>query len=156
LVLELESIERSKDVRLCELLDALQGANQSLLKSEIVVKKDHRRRCPVLVTKKELVPVALVINELMVNAVKHGGGMPVVVEAKAQHDSIVLTIINHALPLPDDFDFTLGGGLGTGLGLVKSLMPTNGSELQFEYEDGRVIASLSLNKPVVAIVSECD
>ena len=100
------------------------------------------------------VPVALIINELFTNAVKYAAGSPYEITAALDCDaeSAWLTITNPGA-LPAGFDFTGGNGLGTGLGLIRSLLPRQGAALEMTQEDGHVRARLSLCPPVLQVVA---
>lgn len=106
------------------------------------------------IVESEVVPLALVINELIMNAIKHSNLTPdraaaeILLEIKA--DAARITICSAAGRLPAHFDFVSGRGLGTGLSLVKSMLPATGAELRIENanEDG-VQTELILRPPVI-------
>jgi two-component sensor histidine kinase len=93
------------------------------------------------------------VNELVLNAIKHmdlaapGGRIEIVFEHSAQGET--LRIRNPAKGVPAGFDFGNGRGLGTGLGLVKSLMPPRGASLVIGFTGTEVEATLTLAAPVV-------
>lgn len=101
----------------------------------------------------EAVPVALVLNELMFNAAKHGAGTPeeepVKVEISGDLKSARIAVSN-AGALPRQFDYRAGKGLGTGLELVRALVPAEGAALSFSGDNGRVKAVLDLAEPLLA------
>ncbi|MDO8788415.1 MAG: PAS domain S-box protein [Sulfuritalea sp.] len=99
----------------------------------------------------EAVSVALVLNELILNAVKHSppeGPAPTVsLSADGRNASIV--ICNAVLGAPG-FDIATRQGLGTGLHLVRSLLPAQGADLAYEVNQQRLILTrLTLAPPVV-------
>ncbi len=98
----------------------------------------------------EAVPMALILNELICNAIKHGNST---VHVQLAHgpasDGIHLEISNNGKDLPADFDFGSGTGLGLGLRLVKSLLPGKAAQLDFQQEQGKVITRLTLRPPVI-------
>ncbi|MEW8322586.1 MAG: PAS domain S-box protein [Candidatus Thiodiazotropha taylori] len=99
--------------------------------------------------REEAVPVALVISELITNAVKHsagGGPLRVEISLAQQSSRAVLRVTNPCENLPLGFDFA---GAGMGLGLVRTLLPQQGAQLEFHQEPARVIAELSLQPPVI-------
>jgi len=104
----------------------------------------------------EAVPVALIINELICNAVKHGAagnGKPPVKITLAGDDAIAcLRILNPSPGLPPGFDFANGKGLGTGLGLVRSLLPSKGASLRFVHSGQLLETELCLQSPVIAAI----
>jgi len=101
---------------------------------------------------KKAVAVALVINELLLNALKHiprsGRDIGVRVSLVRQPDRLVLTI-SHPGALPEDFDFEAGRGLGTGLELIRDLLPRAGAKLVIAGCNGTVTAALDLSAPLL-------
>ena len=55
--------------------------------------------------------------------------------------------------LPAGFDFAAGGGLGTGLSLVKALMPAPGMRIDIRQVDGRVEMEMLVEGPVLTPVA---
>ena len=111
----------------------------------------------VRVIENEIVPLALIVNELIMNAIKHARGttgsdaVSIVLEIG---DSCARIIIrDHTGKFPMQFDFDTGVGLGTGLSLVKSLLPTQGALLRFENTQGLAgtKVELTLRSPVIAL-----
>jgi len=111
----------------------------------------------VRVKESEIVPLALVVNELIMNAIKHShsiiGGDPVEIALERAANCARIVVHGHAGRLPANFDFDGGAGLGTGLSLVKSLLPPEGAVLRFENTGDRtgVKAELTLCPPVIAL-----
>jgi PAS domain S-box-containing protein len=104
----------------------------------------------------EAVAVALVVNELILNAAKHGATSPkgtVTVDVKADAKRAEVAVLNRG-SLPAHFDFKQGDGLGTGLELVKALVPTDGASLAFSRNNGQVRATLALGSPVMVRAPE--
>lgn len=108
---------------------------------------------PIRIARGEAVPVALLLNELLFNAIKHGaakttsGNIRIMV---SEHDHLVRVRISNpgALPAPD-FDFAGGVGLGSGLTLIKALLPRHGAKLEIVQEGGQVLADLTLTDPAI-------
>ncbi len=118
----------------------------------------YRCVCPpyLRVLEKEAAGLALIVNELLFNALKHGAGdskVNVTAEIGPGVGSAMLRIDNHGV-LPEGFDFSAGAGCGTGLDLVRSLMPGTGAHLEFDSSAGRVTARLLLYPPVVQLVQQ--
>lgn len=111
-------------------------------------------RCVLLedftVNENEAVPVAMVLNELIMNAVKHRPGATgsVVLDALARPREAQIRIGNPGT-LPADFDFASGTRLGNGLGLIRSLLPRRGAAIELIQQGDRVIAALTLRAPDV-------
>ena len=105
-----------------------------------------------LVTEEEAVPIAMVLNELMMNAIKHraliGEDATVRIDAVCNVGGVQIEISNAGV-LPARFNLPLGVHVGTGLGLVKSLLPQRGAVLEIVEEGRRVVARLTLLTPEV-------
>jgi len=104
----------------------------------------------------EAVPVALIVNELLCNALKHGAtgnGKPHVRITLASDGAYAcLRILNPSPGLPPEFDFASGRGLGTGLELVRSLLPSKGASLRFSHSGQLFEAELCLQPPAIAVI----
>lgn len=103
----------------------------------------------------EAVPVALVLNELMMNAARHCA-LPIAervvrltIAESAQR--VELRIFNPGR-LPAEFDFTRGTGLRDSLSLARALLPARGVTVEFQAAGGHVEAALSLTPPVIVPV----
>lgn len=107
---------------------------------------------PLPMHSEELVPYALILTELIANAIKHGRSPthPVLVELLRQHSGVVINVVTPEAALPAGFDFRRGLGIGTGLGLVKSLMPPRGMQLDLFGRGREVVARLCLEPPIIA------
>lgn len=105
-----------------------------------------------LVKESETIAVALILNELITNAVKHGsqhrpGAAP---RVQLVRDGARGRIrITNAGRLPPGFDFDAGHGLGTGLGLVRALMPAQGMSIRFGMNGPEVEAVITVEAPVL-------
>ncbi|MCX7171997.1 MAG: PAS domain S-box protein [Proteobacteria bacterium] len=108
------------------------------------------------IDKDEAVSVALVLNELVLNAVKHSpaSGSAPRVSLSTVGDAVQVVICNATTAAPD-FDIVSGKGISTGLSLVRSLMPEQGAELTYEPDaQGELVTTLKLVSPVVFIPPE--
>ena len=100
-------------------------------------------------------PLALVFNELVLNAVKHrpkdGTRHPAVeVEVSGSQSRAEVRIFNWGGQLPVGFALGRRDDQGSGLGLVRSLLPRLGAELTVEEGSGGVVAHVVLHPPVIA------
>lgn len=110
-----------------------------------------RRTCRWQVQPEEGVPVALVLNELLTNALRHGAADAAVRVGAACDGAGACVRIGHAGRLPAGFDLAAGTGLGTGLTLVRALLPHEGARLQIAADAaGGVETRLCLAPPVLA------
>jgi len=109
------------------------------------------------VAESEVVPLALIVNELIMNAIKNSRATvdtkPVEVVLEGAGNWARIVIRNPAGRLPGHFNFDAGVGLGTGLSLVKSLLPPDGARLLFEStaDPPGVKVELTLSPPVIAL-----
>lgn len=100
----------------------------------------------------EAVPVALIINELLMNAIKHSQSeakVQVSVDIAAAPDSASLCVRNPGR-LPSRVQGQ-GAGAGHGLGIVRSLVPSQGAEFSIVQTGVEVCATLTLREPVVRL-----
>jgi PAS domain S-box-containing protein len=101
---------------------------------------------PVEVNVEEAVPIALILNELVSNAVKHlapsAKQATVKIEMKRDGVRALVVVRNEPASLPPGFDFADGRSLGTGLRLAKSLLPGEGARLSFSQPVAGVVESL--------------
>jgi len=105
------------------------------------------------IAEQHCVAIALVVNELLMNAIKHGGSdpgkPPVTVACELLPQGCTLRICNEGT-LPAGFDFEAGAGARTGLQLVRAMLPSRGARLQIRCTDTQVEVSLELAPPVLA------
>ncbi len=98
----------------------------------------------------EAIPVALVLNELLTNAIKHGQGDGVRCTLLAQGPDVLVQIA-HLGRLPDGFSLAAVPGGVSGLGLVRALLPRRSAELQIEQRGPDVVAEVRLRPPSVRL-----
>jgi two-component sensor histidine kinase len=94
--------------------------------------------------------MALVINELGSNAIKHRskGDLRVVARLAARGDRVELRIEQPGR-LKEDFDLARVGAGVSGLALAKSLLPHRGARLRVDQLGPLVIARLELSPPAI-------
>jgi two-component sensor histidine kinase len=125
-------------------------------KKSVKVDVDLHIHDPIEVLEEEAVPVALIINELVVNAIKHarpnGEQQQIKVFFQADDDLGQLFILSPGGRLPDGFDFQTGAGCGTGLDLVRGLLPRSGMTILYQQMPTEVITKVILTEPVVRTI----
>jgi PAS domain S-box-containing protein len=149
----LQSSNPEEAVRLCDSVSNICRTVSDLSQRPVLfhIEHEHTAFTPVRIESGEAVPVALILNELILNAVKHSPetGYAPTVALSADGTSARIEIRNAPQHLPD-FDIETGLGLGTGLRLVRSLLPSAGATLAYERDDaGLVVTKLLLGEPVV-------
>lgn len=104
-----------------------------------------------LLSQEDAVPVALVANELIANALKHldapNPRRPVRVSFVDLADGVCIRVSGGPAHLPPGFDFAGGRGLGGGLELVGTLLPQKNAKLTFRQQGDEVVAELGLTLP---------
>ncbi len=102
----------------------------------------------------ESIPIALTINELLTNAVKHsvpladGSFDPVACTLRLSDEGVCLDIGNRA-QLPEGFSLARFPGGVSGLGLVRALLPRRSATLNIEQQGPHVVSSVLLVPPGV-------
>lgn len=147
------------ELRLDQILLRLVSSLKSLFGDLPVQLSIRSKPATVRVTESEIVPLALIVNELIMNSVKHSrssvDSKAVDVALDSAGDSARVIFRNHTGKLPAQFDFDTGAGLSTGLSLVKSLLPNHGALLRFENMAGPegVTVELTLRPPVITFAA---
>jgi two-component system sensor histidine kinase/response regulator len=137
-------------VQACELTTAIAAGVESLWKIPVTV-EILDCEMPYIITEVEAVPLALVLNELICNAIKHGGAkghVRITLSHEPHANSIRLTIRNTGL-IRAGFGLEDTTSFGTGLQLVASLLPRAGARLTWKQQDDIVITTLELDEPVI-------
>lgn len=136
-------------VRLCELTSAIAADVQSVWQTPIGV-DIPTLWTPGIIVEKEAVPIALVLNELLVNAVKHGGkahGHVSVALRKGEDPETIQVTIRNSGHLRANTDRPTSHHAG--LQLIASLMPREGARLTREQLEDEVLTQLEISPPVV-------
>jgi two-component sensor histidine kinase len=99
----------------------------------------------------EAVPVALIVHELLLNAVKHSAehaaGVDLHLRRSEAGSGLELWLRNPGVwPQAQSQSVVQGSGLG----LIDALMPRHGALLQHRQEGRIVCALLHLNRPIIA------
>jgi PAS domain S-box-containing protein len=102
-----------------------------------------------LLPEAEAIPIALIVNELLTNAIKHSSDGEVECSVAAEGDGVSIEIVNRGR-LPPGFDLAQVRGGVSGLGLVRALLPRRSSTLALEPAgDASVRARIVLRPPSV-------
>ncbi len=108
----------------------------------------------------ESIPIALTLNELLTNAVKHSAmqrreagpadtALPAVACTLVCEEGGVRIVIRNPARLADDFNLARVPGGVSGLGLVRALLPRRCAQLSIEQEGDHVVATVSIVAPGV-------
>lgn len=140
-------------IRLCDSIRTICRVVEELAGRRVGFRIENEQTTfkPIQIESREAVPVALILNELIFNAVKHSpeGSRDPTVSLRADGRAAEV-LIRNALASPPAFDFAGDNGLGTGLRLVRSLLPDPGAELAYECDaEDCLLARLRLTSPIV-------
>jgi PAS domain S-box-containing protein len=141
-------------VRLCELTSAIAAGNESLWNKPITVDIPSNWS-PRTIVESEAVPIALILNELIANAIKHGGvngKVTINIRDEPSHDYVMVSIRNSG-SIPPGFGLNKPNLFGTGLQLVASLLPQDGARLYWAEQGEAVVATLELYDSIISIDS---
>ncbi len=98
----------------------------------------------------ESIPIALTLNELLTNTVKHGDGeVRCSLRAEGAAGEVAVIEMRHAGELPPDFTVDRIRGGVSGLGLVRALLPRRSAEFALTARDGEVCTTVTLRRPSV-------
>ncbi len=140
------------EIELCEMVNAIAKSLEGFYPEVSTAVQIHGDLSPTYVENSESVPVALILNELILNAVKHFGGTagkPVRITLEHSGPAVCVTIVNPGGSLPQPFEFAKGIGLGTGLKLVKLLLPPVGVEIRTEDAPTGVVTTIVITPPML-------
>jgi len=146
----IQSTNADETVRLCASVLDICHTVAGLTQRAVLFHPPAEQGEPLRMEGREAIPVALVINELVLNAVKHSpaGHCPMVSLSTSRFGAEL--VIRNALQSTSEFDIDSGQGLGTGLRLVRSLLPRRGAQLVYRQEaTDWMLTSLTLSTPVV-------
>ena len=142
-------------VNLVELVKRITQASSKLFSQEISFEVLCNDDEYIELWEEETVAVSLIISELVTNAMKHravdatdSDGVRIVM--RDQDESIVIEIANKIACTEEKFDVdkSMQSG-GVGMGMVQSLMPPEGAELEYQQKEDYVLAVLTLHAPVI-------
>ena len=138
---------------LCEMLPAIVEGHSHTNNAATAIDLSLNVDTPLEVLDKEAVPVALILNELITNALKHANRQnahdKVRVSLDAVHEQGEIRIHCPGGRLPEGFDFQAGMGHGTGLELIQALLPADGFSIQYRQNRAGVTTHVQLRAPIV-------
>lgn len=132
-----------EEIDLLEMLGAISSTVNSLIPSDFSTRISSALDAPLAISCDESVPVALALNELLVNARKFSSGT-VDIELSGSRKNATVKITNPTHSLPQQIRTS-------GLELVKALLHTEGAAFAFEHGADRFSAKVSLTPPVLKV-----
>jgi two-component sensor histidine kinase len=98
----------------------------------------------------ESIPIALTLNELLTNAIKHGDGGDLRCTLGLLGEGVVLRIAGPGT-LPPGFELTRHRSAVAGLGLVRALLPRRSATFTLSQEGADVVSQIELRPPSVRL-----
>ncbi len=105
-------------------------------------------RVPHLLPEAESIPVALTVNELLTNAIKHGQGAAVRCTLIGRDEGVCIRVSGQGRLAPG-FDLKRVPAGVSGLGLVRALLPRRSATLSLTQQGDSVVAEVELRPPSV-------
>ncbi len=110
---------------------------------------EHSSARKLCISEEESVPLAVVVGELFMNALKHTSarsGSRVVVRFACSDEVAELCVTNRPATLPQGFELPSTATAGTGIDLVMALLPRNRSSLEIAQEGEAVTTRLRISR----------
>ena len=138
----------SGPLRVRSVLEAIASSVQRMFGRPIAVEvccaDVHRWALP----EAESIPIALTVNELLTNAVKHGADGAVRCVLECGDGGLAIDVVNRGA-LPPGFELARVPGGVSGLGLVRALLPRRHAALAMHAAGDEVHSRVMLSAPVV-------
>ena len=149
----LQSTRADGLVSLADMVEAICASAEGLIGGRVERAFERTSVRPACVAGNEAVSLAVALNELVTNALKHQSAeagrkrAQVSVLEKGQAAEIHITNRGH---LPKGFDYAAGRATGNGLGLVRTLLASPGAAVSFNGGRSKVEVTLKLEPPLLA------
>ena len=140
----------SGPLRVRSVLEAITGSVQRTFGRTIVFDVQGPQPEAWALPEAESIPIALTVNELLTNAIKHSPDDAPVSCTLACGDDGVQILIGNEGRLSEGFSLAQFPGGVSGLGLVRALLPRRSAKLSIEAQGTRVVAVIDLKPPGVA------
>jgi len=138
---------------LAEITEAICSSAEKLVGGRVSRTLVRKSREPACIEGTDAVSVAVALNELVFNALKHqpeqAGGKRATLKLSEARGTAEIRITNRGR-LPRSFDFEGGRAVGYGLGLVRTLLAPPGGKIVFNGGRDKVEVILTLAPPLLA------
>jgi PAS domain S-box-containing protein len=145
----LQGKETGEDVDLLQMLSAISHALKEFIPAQLASPISITGDLTLHLDRDESVPIALALNELMVNAAKHGS-TPMEISLHCSNDHALIRIENQSSQTLAKIH------PGSGLELVNALLQTEGVSFRYEFSDQRFQAEIILTPPVIQLHREVE
>ena len=139
-------------LRVADVLQAVAQSVQRTFGRDVQVDWQGEDAMHFVLPEAESIPIALTLNELLTNAVKHSVQGPVRCVLGAEGDAMHLRIVNAGV-LREGFDLAGFPGGVSGLGLVRALLPRRSASLALTQHGAEVHTEVRLSAPSVQRIS---
>ena len=146
----------SGPLRIRQVMDAIIGSVQRMSGRAIATHVEGVSAAQVnqwALPEAESIPIALTLNELLTNAIKHSRDGLVSCTLICKADSVAVEIVNPGY-LPPGFSLSQVPGGVSGLGLVRALLPRRSAVLTLDQRDEFVVCRVELLAPSVSLLAE--
>lgn len=143
---------RSQTIYLCEVVQAIARSTAETYAGEVELDLDLAAETPLALADDDAVPVALIVNELFTNAVKHGTPgqrIEVALSGSAENAELLVRNQSRGKVAADEAGSRDELG-GEGLRLMRALLPRRGAQLGFDKAGVYYAATLQLQTPVIS------
>jgi PAS domain S-box-containing protein len=137
-------------LRVASVLEAIALSVQRTFGRTVRVHLDGDEPARMLLPEAESIPIALTINELLTNAVKHSAQGDVQCELSLDGED-VRVVIRNAGRLREGFSLSQFPGGVSGLGLVRALLPRRSATLTLSQQGDQVLTEIVLRPPSVQL-----
>ena len=149
----LQGKQAGSRVNLCDMVSSIASTVGDLTNAQIVPSIMADSAMPAQISESEAVAIALILNELIMNAVKHSpinenSRKIIRIGVTSARKAAQIRIFNQG-KLPLGFNFERSQETGNGLSLVHSLLPVEGASLRIMAANGGVETVMDLSPPIV-------
>jgi hypothetical protein len=140
-------------LRLGALVQGIAGSLSRSAGRTIALQVQGEDSAPWTLSEADSIPIALTVNELLGNAIKHAEGDAAEVHCSVEcGEAQVRIVITNPGRLPEGFDVAVVRSGVSGLGLVRALLPRRHASLTLQQNGSDVVACIGLAPPGVTRV----
>jgi len=144
-------VGQSGPLRVQPLLEAITGSVQRTFGRDIAIGVQGRPAHRYALPEAESIPIALTVNELLTNAIKHSTPGELRCDLRCDDDEVVITVTSPGR-LREGFSLVQVPPGVSGLGLVRALLPRRSASLTLEQRGAAVQAEVRLRPPSFTVL----
>ncbi|MBI1195019.1 MAG: PAS domain S-box protein [Gammaproteobacteria bacterium] len=136
----------SESVQLQDIVRAIGSSIEDVFGDAVEIEMQLDSSRPHILVEEDAVPIALIVNELLTNAAKHGlRGQTIRLSLKDEGANTRIQVSNRLAEHTSQSSLNQQINEGLGIGLMRSLMPKRGAQLDFSSEKDGFSAMLTLD-----------